>query len=67
MSRGEAQRVAFPDGYSTVDVMVEVERALDEAASAAYVDMKRREYEDAQENHLLHYGYDRPDLMGVDS
>lgn len=75
VTRGEAQRFVavervykFPDGgtYLASQPVEEAERALDEAASAAYVDMKRREYEDAQENHLLHYGYDRPDLMGVD-
>lgn len=49
------------------DVMDEVEQILDAAASAAYVDMKRREYEAAQENHLMHHGYDRTDLMGADS
>lgn len=48
------------------DVMVEVEAILDAAASAAYVDMKRREYDEAMQNHLMHYGYDPPDLMGAD-
>lgn len=49
------------------DVMTEVEQILDAAASAEYVDMKFREANEALENHLMHHGYDRPDLMGADS
>lgn len=52
----------FPDGYSTADVMVEIEHHLDREASAAYVDMKFREANEAMENHLLHYGFDYPEL-----
>lgn len=49
------------------DVMAEVEDILDWAASAEYVDMKFREANEALENHLMHHGYDRTDLMGADS
>lgn len=67
VTRGQAQRYVavervykFPDGgtYLGSQPIEEAERALDEAASAAYVDMKRRELDAAIENHLMHYGFD---------
>lgn len=77
MNRGQAQWhipsapvvFQFADGgtYLSTQPVDEAERALDEAASAAYVDMKFAEANAAMENHLLHYGYDRPDLMGAES
>lgn len=72
MNRGEAQRhisddrvYRFQDGgtYRVSQTLDEAVRALDEAASAAYVDMKRRELDEAMQNHHLRYGYDRPDLI----
>lgn len=35
------------------------ERALDEAASAAYIDMKRAEFDAAVENHCMWFGFDK--------
>lgn len=76
MNRGQAHRhhvspkvYVFPDGgtYTASQTVDEAERALDEAASAAYVDMKRRELDEAIVNHHMHYGLDRPDLAGVES
>lgn len=57
---GSPRILIMPDGGTVLSdqPIHEAERALDEAASAAYVDMKRRELDEAIENHLMHYGFE---------
>lgn len=49
----------FPDGGTVLadQPVREAERALDEAASLAYIDTMRAEFDAAVENHCLHFGF----------
>jgi hypothetical protein len=55
-----AQHVVFPDGgsYRIEDVHDEADRALEQAASAAYVDECRREFDRAVDEHCARFGFD---------
>lgn len=71
MTYGEARRsisdriYKFPDGGTILgsQLVVEAERAIAEADSAALVDEAYRFANDLAEKHRLLYGFDRPDLM----
>lgn len=67
MTRGQAQHavpaatvVIFPDGgsYLTSHVHEEADMALEEAASAAYVDECRRAFDTAVDEHCARFGFD---------
>ena len=57
---GSPRILVMPDGGTvrSDQPILEAERALDEAAAQAYVDMKRREFDEAVENLMVNFGFD---------